>query len=87
MENSKNKQIANLLKGLHDINDFNANEGAVDYLEMIFTGFVSSLEFEDMEGRDRANLTFFFLKLKSLITNSKGLKKEDIIEFTIQSNA
>lgn len=82
MENSKIKQITTLLKGLHDLNDFNANEGAIDYLEMIFMGFVSSLEFEGMEGRDRANLTFFFMKLRNMVAISKGLTKEDVTVFT-----
>lgn len=84
METTKKTQIETLLNGLFDLNDFNSNEGAINTLELIYVGFVSSLEFEDMEGRERANLTFFFMKLKKLIENSKGLSKECIADFTKQ---
>lgn len=87
MKNSKNTQIETLLNGLFDLNDYNSNKGAINYLDTMYVGFVSSLEFEEMEGRDRANITFFFMLLKKLIENSKGLAKEDILDFTKQINA
>ncbi len=87
MKNSENTQIETLLNGLFDLNDHNGNEGAINTLETIYVGFVSSMEFEDMDGRERANLTFFFLKLKKLIANSKGLAKVDTIDFTKQINS
>ncbi len=86
MKNSENTQIETLLNGLFDLNDHNGNEGAINTLELIYMGFVSSLEFEDMDGRDRANITFFFMKLKKLIENSKGLSKEDIVDLKQANN-
>ena len=79
METTKKTQIETLLNGLFDLNDYTGNEGATNYLDLIYIGFISSLECEEMEGRDRVNLTFYFLKLKQLIESSKGLSKEDII--------
>ncbi len=82
METTKNTQIETLLKGLYDLNDYNGNQGAINYIELMYVGFVSSLEFEEMEGRDRANLTFFYMRLKELIEKSKGLTKEDILNLS-----
>lgn len=86
METTTKKQIETLLNGLFDLNDFNGNEGAIDYLEIIYIGFNSSQECEEMEGRDRANLTLFFMKLKKLLESSEGLTKQDIIDFKNQSS-
>ena len=78
MKTTKKTQIETLLTGLLNLNDFNSNDGAINYLDTIYVGFVSSLECEEMEGRDRANITFFFLKLKKLIESSKDLTEQDI---------
>lgn len=86
MLHSTNIQIETLLTDLFNLNDFNYNDGAINYLDMIYIGFVSSMEFEDMDGRERANITIFFMQLKKLIQNSNGLTEQDIKDLKQEKN-
>ncbi|MBL7909524.1 MAG: hypothetical protein JNJ41_00550 [Bacteroidia bacterium] len=78
-----NDDVINIYNEIIKLNDWNGNQGAINYLEQFFCGWIQSNVSEETHGNQREAMTIFFFDLLNVLRMSKGLDKVEKNEISI----